>query len=179
MVRCGTALSVASDGIFTRRNMTNVAITGHRPDKIPDGKWVYDRLLEAFEDLGAFRVIQGMAPGVDLLSAHAAYDAGLPFVCAKPYPSHRRYVEKNYPDWTMNYDSALEKADEVVDVCKTYEGVWVFQRRNEWMVDHADTVIAVWDGTKGGTANCVKYANRKRKPVYLIDPATPEVHGLL
>lgn len=157
----------------------NVSITGHRPDKIKDPVWIYNRLLEAFEDLGAYRVIQGMAPGVDLISAKAAYVAGIPYVCAKPYPTHRRYVEKNYPDWLPEYDKALAHAEEVVDVCKTYEGVWVFQRRNEWMVDHGDTVVAVWEGTKGGTANCVKYANRKRKPVYLIDPTTPEVFGLV
>ena len=32
--------------------------------------------------------------------------------------------------------------------------------RNEYMVDLADKIIAVWDGSNGGTANCVKYAEK-------------------
>lgn len=30
------------------------------------------------------------------------------------------------------------------------------QKRNEYMVDLADKVVAVWDGSKGGTDNCEK-----------------------
>lgn len=33
-----------------------------------------------------------------------------------------------------------------------------YQRRNEFMVDAADVLAAFWDGSKGGTANCVGYA---------------------
>jgi uncharacterized phage-like protein YoqJ len=45
-----------------------------------------------------------------------------------------------------------------------YPGPWVMQRRNEWMVDHCDILYAFWDGTSGGTANCVKYAAQIGKP---------------
>jgi uncharacterized phage-like protein YoqJ len=44
------------------------------------------------------------------------------------------------------------------------------QKRNEWMVDHADAVIAVWDGSPSGTANCIGYARKKRRPILVIDP---------
>jgi hypothetical protein len=33
------------------------------------------------------------------------------------------------------------------------------------MVDHADMVIALWDGTSGGTANCVNYAKAQHKQI--------------
>lgn len=112
-----------------------------------------------------------MAPGADLLAARTAYRAGVPYVCAKPYPSHRNYVVKNYPGWLSMYDHALEFADEVVDVCDSYEGVWVFQKRNEWMVDRGDVVLAVWDGVKkGGTWNAVKYAKAKKKRIERVNP---------
>jgi uncharacterized phage-like protein YoqJ len=41
------------------------------------------------------------------------------------------------------------------------------QIRNEWMVDNAHIVLALWDGSSGGTGNCIKYANRKsvNKPI--------------
>jgi uncharacterized phage-like protein YoqJ len=44
------------------------------------------------------------------------------------------------------------------------------QDRNIWMVDHCDALIAVWDGTSGGTANCVRYAQKVGKPIVFIDP---------
>ncbi|MFA5401743.1 MAG: hypothetical protein WC359_14930 [Dehalococcoidia bacterium] len=36
--------------------------------------------------------------------------------------------------------------------------------RNQYMVDSADLVIACWDGSSGGTANCVKYAEKAGIP---------------
>lgn len=38
------------------------------------------------------------------------------------------------------------------------------------MVDLADMVIAVWDGSKGGTGNCVQYAQKKGKEFIRINP---------
>ena len=43
-----------------------------------------------------------------------------------------------------------------------------FQRRNEWMVDHAGRVIAVFNGEKGGTKNTIDYAERQNVPVIYI-----------
>lgn len=146
----------------------NIAITGHRPERIKNQEILCKHLSIAFEDNNAFRVIQGMAPGVDLLAAKVAYLAGIPFVCAIPYPTHRGYVIKNYPDWLTLYDRVLTLADEAVFV-SDQGSQWAFQKRNEWMVDRADIVAAGWDGAKkGGTWNCVKYANQKNVPVQVI-----------
>ena len=44
---------------------------------------------------------------------------------------------------------------------------------NMWMVEHSDYVIAVWDGVqKGGTWNCIQYAQLMGKPVFHIHPIT-------
>lgn len=51
----------------------------------------------------------------------------------------------------------------------------LFQQRNQWMVDRADAVLAVWDGSPGGTANCVNYARKVGKPITIIDPRTGSV----
>ncbi|WP_188052008.1 hypothetical protein [Azospirillum sp. Sh1] len=37
--------------------------------------------------------------------------------------------------------------------------------RNEWMVDHSDRLLALWDGSQGGTANCVRYARGLGRPI--------------
>ena len=39
------------------------------------------------------------------------------------------------------------------------------QKRNEWMVDNCTQLIGVFDGSPGGTANCLKYAKNKLKEV--------------
>jgi nucleoside 2-deoxyribosyltransferase len=67
----------------------------------------------------------------------------------------------------------IELAHEVILVSDgTYPelGAKCMQDRNIWMVDHCDALIAVWDGTSGGTANCVGYAKRVGKPIVYIDP---------
>lgn len=154
--------------------MSTVAITGHRPEKIPPTFDVFETLMKVYKDLGVTHVIQGMAAGVDLQSARAAYHSGIKFTCAKPWAGHEpRKADR------VTYQNALEYADRVVDVdpAESYPGPWVYQKRNEWMVDNADFVIAVWDGTSGGTANCVKYAQKVGKRIYLIDPVTPEIFG--
>ena len=43
-----------------------------------------------------------------------------------------------------------------------------FRIRNEWMVNHAARVIAVFNGEKGGTKNTIDYAVRTGIPVHLI-----------
>lgn len=44
------------------------------------------------------------------------------------------------------------------------------QLRNQYMVDHSDIVVAVWDGSSGGTANCVKYAESVGKRIIRLNP---------
>lgn len=45
-------------------------------------------------------------------------------------------------------------------------------KRNRYMVDHSDVVIAVWSGRPSGTGKTVTYALAKGKPVVVIDPVS-------
>ena len=47
---------------------------------------------------------------------------------------------------------------------------WCMNVRNHYMVDHSDRVLAVWDGSSGGTKNCIDYAKEKMVPVDFILP---------
>jgi len=42
--------------------------------------------------------------------------------------------------------------------------------RNKYMCDNSSIVIAVWNGSKGGTANAVNYAKKQGKQLIIIDP---------
>lgn len=41
-------------------------------------------------------------------------------------------------------------------------------KRNEMMVDIADQVLIVWDGTSKGTQYTIEYARKKCKPISII-----------
>ncbi|MBQ2989608.1 MAG: hypothetical protein IJD59_10945 [Clostridia bacterium] len=41
-------------------------------------------------------------------------------------------------------------------------------KRNELMVDIADSVLVIWDGNSKGTQHTLKYAEKKNKPITLI-----------
>lgn len=146
-----------------------VAITGHRPERIPDMKAMEEALSEAYLELEVTKVIQGMAAGIDLLAARTAFRLDIPFISARPWAGHTPRVADQ-----ISYENAIVYAEEVVNVHPSikYPGAWVYQKRNEWMVDRAELVIAVWDGQpKGGTYNCVKYAHDvKELPILMIDP---------
>ena len=44
------------------------------------------------------------------------------------------------------------------------------QRRNRYMVDHSALMIAVYDGTAGGTRRTLEYALRQKVPFVDIQP---------
>ena len=44
------------------------------------------------------------------------------------------------------------------------------QKRNIWMVDNADVLVAIWDGSSGGPKNTVEYTRKVKKPILHIDP---------
>ena len=53
------------------------------------------------------------------------------------------------------------------------------QARNEWMVDQATRLAALWDGSSGGTGNCFQSAGRwiTSGPDWLAFPGAPIEKG--
>lgn len=62
----------------------------------------------------------------------------------------------------------LASADLVKYVCEGYSRS-CFRIRNEWMVNHAARVIAVFNGEKSGTKNTIDYAVKVDVPVVRIE----------
>ena len=151
-----------------------LAVTGHRPPKIggydpaePMRVWVRDQLVLALRTLHPVWGITGMALGVDQDFAQVCADLGIPFTAAVPCTGH----DATWPDTSRRYyKHLLACAAEIFVVSPGPYAPWKMQVRNEWMVDHADEVLAVWDGSSGGTANCVAYVRRVGKNVRRIFP---------
>ena len=141
-----------------------IALTGHRSEDCESEESVRERVRSALQDTPSevTAVICGMANGLDLWGGDEALRLGIPVWAAKPWTTHApRKADAEL------YARIIENAERVVNVteAESYPGPWVYQVRNEWMVDNADNVLAYWSGKeKGGTWNCVKYA-RGKKPI--------------
>ena len=63
----------------------------------------------------------------------------------------------------------IEKSDTVVVTSLEYTKSAYF-KRNRYMVDNSDILVACYDGKSGGTAYTVEYARGKAKTVIQINP---------
>ncbi len=151
-----------------------VAFTGHRPPKIGGYKLpnpTYNRICQAIErtliELKPEKAITGMALGVDQWAANICIKLKIPFIAAVPFPGQ----ECKWPENSQRiYKVLLSKASDIVMVSDAPFQAKKLQIRNEWMVDQCDKLIAIYDGTEGGTCNCVKYAEKHNKDIIRIDP---------
>lgn len=147
--------------------MSTLMLTGHRPAKLGGfNENTYKRLRalarSMISSLKPETVITGMALGWDQAGAHACIDLGIPFTAAVPFKGQ----EGKWPYASQReFHDLLSHASEIVIVRQGGYATWKMQMRNEWMVDNADQVLALWDGSPGGTANCVRYAESLRRPI--------------
>ena len=155
-------------------------VTGHRPQGFPfpyddalGKKDFYELILfheiEKLVEKGYTHFISGMAQGVDLDFAHAVtllkYEYQITLEAAIPYRNQAKSWKEPYID---QYLRLLEDCDVKTVLSEIfYRGC--FQARNQYMVDRADLVLAVWNGQKkGGTWNTICYAQKIGKPIQYI-----------
>jgi uncharacterized phage-like protein YoqJ len=154
--------------------MTIIAFSGHRPPKLggyhlpnPTYNYVCQQIEKTLQELQPIKVISGMALGIDQWAASIAHKLGIPFIAAIPFAGQ----EGAWPEESQRiYRSLLNKADDAIFICEGgYEAIKM-QIRNQWMVNNCNKLIAVWDGTPGGTGNCVQYAKSVNKDIIYINP---------
>ena len=154
-----------------------VGVTGHRPHKL--GGWnreIHDALgafaLDLLQSERPQGVITGMALGWDQAVAVACVRLGIPFVAAVPFEGQEsRWNDQQQGD----YQKLLLCASQVQivserDAVEEAGVVWAMQKRNEWIVDNSLRLLALWDGSAGGTANCVNYARYGRREIKNVWP---------
>lgn len=155
-----------------------LAVTGHRPERLVIGgqdayqpdvaealRLFAKRELMAFVDLAKDTelVITGGALGLDAAIAQAAYDIELPFAVYVPFDGQSAVWGYEARD---RYERLLERAAHVLVVSDGPYASWKFIKRNKKMVDQADHLLALYDGSgTGGTAQCVAYANECLCPI--------------
>lgn len=147
--------------------MIVLAGTGHRPEDCEHEDVIRDRIRQALLELAPDEVITGMAAGFDLYLGGEAIDMGIPTTAARPWAghTHRRGDESEYA-------RIIEGASRVVNVVNQvpYPGVYVYHKRDKWMIDNCTHVLAYLNplATKGGTYGTVQYALKQQRPIRYI-----------
>ena len=131
-----------------------VAFTGHRHLLY---KNVVPKLAQINTTHPGATWITGGAYGLDTHAAHYALDHSIPLWLILPFS-----VEVLCKRWPQD-DARLILARSVKEcarltVLNTRFSMGAYQVRNVAMVDACDCLYAFFDGSSGGTANCVKYA---------------------
>lgn len=164
------------------------AFTGHRPQSLPFGfnetdercialkQTLRAEIIKLIEDEGVTHFISGMAIGVDMYAAEivlglkSSYDS---IILESAIP-----CETQAAKWTEEqrnrYFEIAEKCDKETLIQQHYTADCM-HKRNRYMVDQADVIIAVWDGRPSGTGKTVQYAQRQGKPIRVINPKTLSV----
>ena len=156
-------------------NPGTVCFSGHRPEKLPRGNFLhmmqsllYAEIEDAYQR-GARRFLTGMAQGVDLWAADCVlhlrtYDPDVKLICANPFPMHGSGLrrEARYHQMTV-----LHAADEVVQICPQYS-TDCFRRRNAYMIEHSDCLIAMVSDMRSGTGQTIRMAKQKGLALRLI-----------
>lgn len=165
-----------------------VCFTGHRPGKLngydpKDNKKLLlllrDIIVNYIEVGNVSTFISGMALGIDIWCAKIVLKLKetyphIKLICAIPCVDQgNSWPEESQKDW----QHIVDRADEVEYVSTSSYTDGCMNERNKWMVDRSNYVLAVWDGTPGGTSHCVGYANTFMVQMVVVHPKTLQVSG--
>lgn len=166
-----------------------VAFTGHRLNKVAQFECAvkefmlltFEALYDSLEDADGviLEIISGMAVGVDqwagefalYLKEKSKWDH---VILHASLPMERAVQTKFWRQAQVNtYDVLIKAANVITQVDLGQEDMKLGQKywnRNVHMVDNSDFLFAIYDGSGGGTKNCVGYACSIGHPVLIYNP---------
>jgi hypothetical protein len=155
--------------------LTRIAVSGHRglstevEALITQGiQRELDRLIPGGAELVG---LSCLADGADQIFASAVLAHGGTLEVVVPAEKYRAGL----PDSAKKQYDKLMSSASLVHRCRHQESTSeAHMDASRFMVDHADRLIAVWDGeparSYGGTADVVTYAREKGVPVSVVWP---------
>lgn len=157
------------------------SFTGHRPEKLPWRENEGDprclalkaRLAEAVEqayEQGVRHFLCGMARGADfyfceavlaLRQRHGSVTLEAVIPCEE---QAARWGERD----RERYFALVARCDRETVIQRHYDRGCML-RRNRYLVDHAEMLIAVYDGMLGGTMYTIAYAMKQGREIVTLD----------
>lgn len=167
-------------------NEYHIALTGHRPQKLagfdlanPYYQRLHDRLLqEIINTINGYPdstiwCHSGMALGADTVWGFAILNAKK--LSPKRVKLHAEIPMMTQPDTWFNQGDrtnwqTLYSASDAITVYNQVYASQTMQKRNIGMINHANKLIALWDGSASGTKNAIDYAIKQHKQITYIKP---------
>lgn len=157
------------DLLSDENEILTCAFTGHRELGGDFDAQILENLIEKLIKEGVGVFYDGGARGFDLIAAESVLKLKQKYpvtlvICVPCYGQEKMYSEQD----KARYSAVLKGADEVVYVSENYyKGC--FLRRNDYMIERADYLIAYLKEDEGGTAYTVKkFRAKKGENIYFI-----------
>ncbi|WP_462405910.1 SLOG family protein [Gracilibacillus sp. Marseille-QA3620] len=160
-----------------------ISFTGHRPEQLGGFNFhhpinlaiaskIHKRLLYYLEQEKSVHAISGMDLGADQIFAltvlklkkqgySIALEAAIP--CANQPDGWPKESKKIWQD-------ILDQTDTITNLSTEDYSPQLIHKRNMYLVNRCDEIIAVFNGKRGGTGNTIRYAKKRNRPIFLIDP---------
>ena len=128
--------------------------------------------LAAYGQPHAPRVLlSSLAAGADQLCTRIGLTLGYTFLCVLPFPDYRGRLRG---EALAAFDTLLSQARETIVVSDGTDAEAAYLAAGQYVADHCDVLLAVWDGkpqkSACGTEAVVRYARQQCRPVRLIAP---------
>lgn len=161
-----------------------VAVTGHRPNRMPEQHWprVKRQLANVMRGIETrhsgrrLMLLSGLAEGTDRLAAFVALGRGWSLAAVLAF--HRTRFEQDFaePDSVGEFRALLAATDERHEPRRQAHtgrpATDGYQRVGQYLLSKADILIAVWDGEasrgKGGAVEVIEAARCRGLPVVWI-----------
>lgn len=162
------AIQLSIEQLNTSQTIKSVAFTGHRETKREEIVRLQETVVSLIER-GARVFYCGMAKGFDLFAAECVLalkerypDISL-IACIPCYGQEKNYSEAD----KKRYVQILSKSTQNILVSENYfKGC--MQKRNRYMADRADLLVAHLKKDQGGTAYTVNYFLKKNKEIVYV-----------
>jgi len=165
--------------------MRHFSATGHRPPKLGGyapcekhraiRRHMRDTLLRLKAEHGDVTIYSGGANGIDQFWMEVGHHLEIPVVAILPFPS----FDKLWPvSGRKHLRNLLDKCVEVrythsdAEITDKSSAIQAMLDRDIDLVNACDELVAYWNGTKGGTAHTVGFAQKAGKPINIFNPET-------
>ncbi|MFI1396471.1 hypothetical protein [Streptomyces sp. NPDC020681] len=151
--------------------MKRIGVTGHRG--IPPEAYAHisagmRAVLRGLD--GSMEALSSLAAGADQLFADIALDCGAELTVVIPSDDYESGFRA--PAELARYQQLRGRATREIQLAFPYSTDEAYYAAGAYIADNCDRLLAVWDGLParglGGTADIVRYARDRGKPVTVI-----------
>lgn len=171
--------------------MKSCAFTGHRPQNLPFGfredderctalkETLKKQIISLITDENVTHFISGMALGVDMYAAEIVLELKKTYpgiTLESAIPCETQAAKWNAAMRERYYGIAAQCDKETL--LQTHYTPDCMDKRNRYMVDHADYIIAVWDGKPSGMESTIRRLLAMKKSKLKQNNTVQEIRAL-